>query len=425
MKYSLLFVVLFTGLSAVAQTKEMTVLQKKLYQYIVDTQIRNHVYPSYVGSWPTQAKVAHLVDFEMTSSFEVTQILLFLRSISNYVTVPNRSELNDVFNLGYRQLDEYLRESTLTKEPPGSINFYPFLNAEKQMRGYPSRKRDLAFKILGLPIKDADIPNDWDCSARTYVLLHEKPKYSNWASSFADSVGQWVDMGRERIHPTETWKTPDTGSFLTWAEPDMNSQRFSRIPDRVNDVDCVVNLNILEALGISESYQPLPQHTRIAKNNACKMINSVISEGFKGSANRCSPYYNRASQVLLSYVRAFKTLENGENCLSSSKQEALKMALDLAKLAIPGAYPHNSIHEKAELVIALKSLVPASDRTPEVNQAIGTLLEQLKKPIQHNGRVAVMKTVDSMYYYYYRSYYIEFWSRAYSNALVLLAMVMP
>ena len=410
-------------------SREMTQTELKLYHFVLSSQIRNHKYDSYLGSWPTVATVENIFDFEMTSSFEIVQILLMLRAIEEAVSIPDEKAYLNAFDLGYRQLDQYLNHNKFFNDPDGSINFYPFLSHQLKIRGYPSVARDLAFRFLGFPMQDLNVPNDLDCSARTFALVHDLPEKLKWSQAFPQTAGKWIDINRRKVHPSEFWKQKDSGAFLTWIEEDSSPGKTSRIIGGVNDVDCVVNLNVLEALGISEQNKEMHESVLQAKENSCKMINKVMFEGINGSIRRCSVYYQRPSQVLHSYSRATVALQSygvESNCLQISKSHAIRMALELAENQIRFISPKNQVLTKAELVVALKLLIPIDGRPSNSQKILDKLEGHLRSNIRYIDRqTAFIPAKDSMYFFKYRNFKIEFWSKAYSTALVLLALTLP
>lgn len=405
-----------------AQERTLNPVEKKLYESVLFSQIESHKYFSYVGSWPTYARFINLIDFSMTSSFESVQILLFLQQAEQFAELPYPEKLADVRERTYRLLKRYINESILTGEPRGSLNFYPFLDPVLHRRGFPSVPRDLAFKVLGYPLSDANVPNDWDCGARTYVLTHERPEMQAWTSHFPNNVSQWVDKGDRPRFELYPWKKPNSGAFLTWAEPDRLENPSSRILDQLNDVDCVVNLNILEALGFAEKKMELAPQTIEAKENSCRLINTLMSEGPRGGIQKCGVYYQRASQVLLSYARATEAMghQSESNCLASSKNQALQIALQLAKEALRRGSPATRL-ERGELLISLKTLTSPEKRSPQERK----IIQKLSGQIQSELEKSTASQARSMYVYRYRGWNLRFWSPAYDNSLFLYSLVRP
>lgn len=107
----------------------------------------------------------------------------------------------------------------------------------------------------------ANIPADADDTA--VALAHYQVFSPQQApidlSSMASSLLSWRDMNRTKEDGRDAWKGGQSGAFLTWLkDEDLDrDHRFLQpeagvMPLGVNNVDCVVNANVLFALGLAK-----------------------------------------------------------------------------------------------------------------------------------------------------------------------------
>ena len=107
----------------------------------------------------------------------------------------------------------------------------------------------------------ANIPADADDTA---VALAHYQVFSPDQSpvdldAIANTLLSWRDVGRSKEDGRDQWKGGQSGAFLTWLK-DENLDRDHRflepeigvMPLGVNNVDCVVNANVLFALGLAK-----------------------------------------------------------------------------------------------------------------------------------------------------------------------------
>ncbi|NRA46205.1 MAG: hypothetical protein HRU09_14725 [Oligoflexales bacterium] len=107
----------------------------------------------------------------------------------------------------------------------------------------------------------ANIPADADDTA--VALAHFQVFGPEQApielSTLSQSLLSWRDLGRSKEDGRDQWKEGESGAFLTWLK-DENLDRDHRflepelgvMPLGVNNVDCVVNANVLFALGLAK-----------------------------------------------------------------------------------------------------------------------------------------------------------------------------
>lgn len=110
----------------------------------------------------------------------------------------------------------------------------------------------------------ANIPADADDTA--VALAHFQVFSSKYAQAdldeLASSLLSYRDFNRTKEDGRDGWKEGESGAFLTWLK-DENLDREHRflqpesgvMPLGVNNVDCVVNANILFALGLTQTGQ--------------------------------------------------------------------------------------------------------------------------------------------------------------------------
>jgi hypothetical protein len=118
----------------------------------------------------------------------------------------------------------------------------------------------------------------------------------------------------------------ETGAFMTWLfdENDPNMPRFyfasskkgERIPFNKNDVDCIVNLNVLKVLALS-------QKSSEGHESACRYLNNVIE---RDQSVSCGIYYPNTYNLAFAVAGASQA---GESCIKDNNKQALiKKILD-------------------------------------------------------------------------------------------------
>jgi hypothetical protein len=199
-----------------------------------------------------------------------------------------------------------------------------------------------------------DIPSDLDTASQADLWIGRRSGRAEFRRSYPGMLGEWVDAGRTRQHDSEeAWKKAGSGGFLTWNDLDREARATSRIPGGVNDVDCVVNLNVLDSLAVRRAdptdQAALPPKTAAARDAACALVRKAVEDG-KGAV--CSVYYDE-SHVLMAFARA---LSDGADCLEPVRGVAYARVRERAAAALTGA----DAVTLAELLVALRLLDPGS-----------------------------------------------------------------
>lgn len=108
-----------------------------------------------------------------------------------------------------------------------------------------------------------NVSNDADDSAVAFAsmrLNHEMDQGPSPDLGVLADILQWLDEGRVKEDGRDAWKGPNSGAFLTWLKDENlpDDQRFMS-PETgvmtfgINNVDCVVNANVLLAMGLADS----------------------------------------------------------------------------------------------------------------------------------------------------------------------------
>lgn len=162
-----------------------------------------------------------------------------------------------------------------------------------------------------------NIPQDADTSSvvLTAKYYNELIKGSPFVLSpkVSQSYIKYRDYNRKSHYYNRGENRQNTGAFLTWQfdenDPAMPGNYFAkpekgpRIPFKVNDVDCVVNLNILRLLALSGPIQVA------GEPEACQMIEDMIR---KKEHSTCGIYY--PNSMNLSYAVSYLA-KTGSSCL--------------------------------------------------------------------------------------------------------------
>jgi hypothetical protein len=289
--------------------------------------------------------------------------------------VAHRHELPDLEAVEARlgaMVDAYLADAVTTSEPAGSVAHWALYRTPD---GHPMRFADQPRLPYAL-IKAFDIPNDLDTASQAFLWLQARGEREAFRTAYISLLGAWTDTGRTRQHEQEArWKELDSGAFLTWTEPDRTDLPSSRIPSGVNDVDCVVNLNILTSLyAFERTGASLPEAVWTARDAACSLLNQAVRDA---ASDRCALYYDE-TQFYLAYARA---LTSGVSCLEESREEA---RAQLAALGRERLGDDADIVDIAETTLALKLLYPTDTRSP-VRDLTATLDLRLAAQIEPVG----------------------------------------
>jgi hypothetical protein len=263
-----------------------------------------------------------------------------------------------------------------------------------------------------------NVGNDFDSSSQAFSWFYIRNQNREFLDSFVQNVALYVDENRASEHPlNREWKPKDTGAFLTWAEPEAPQQPINRIMDLVNDVDCVVNLNILTSLALYENnIKALPPQTQAAKEKSCKLIHAIIENE---DEDKCGTWYTRKSHFYLAYAKAYKA---DAFCLQDERDRVLKRVKERVKYLL--AHPKMEAYtEIAEHIIILKSLTKR--RTFFFQKLLNDLEEELNKGIVEKEDYAYLPSKHSLFGgQAFGLFHFDWYGRANATALALRALSM-
>ncbi|MFC2073736.1 hypothetical protein ACFLR3_00650 [Campylobacterota bacterium] len=388
-------------------------LEAKLYAFIQNNQIIEHPLERYVGTWPSYPKYTGVrKEIPESNSFMTLQTLIILDEISQEYTLPG---LKKVISRANKQILNYVKDAKKTDEPKGTIAFWPLIQDDngRWIRSFDIQWYNSSMRIL-------NVGNDFDTSSQAFVWLYLQNQDRRFLDDFVNTVGLFTDTNRSLEHPLNLqWKEPDSGAFLTWAEDEAPIKEINRIMDLVNDVDCVVNLNILTSLSLYENnIASLPFHTRKAKEASCRLTHEVI---LMNKEERCATWYTRPSHFYLAYSKAYKA---DTYCLEQDKELILNRAKKRSRylLAHPGL---SYFTEMAEYIIILKSLVKNNKRGYFLRKLIVSLENELKKGITVRENYAYLPSKHSLFGgEAFGLFRFNWYGRANATALALKALTM-
>jgi hypothetical protein len=189
--------------------------------------------------------------------------------------------------------------------------------------------------------------------------------------------------------------------------------------DLVNDVDCVVNLNILTALSLYENnIDLLPPKTIQAKEDSCRLIHKVISTS---QEEKCGTWYTRPSHFYLAYAKAYKA---DTFCIQKDKEVILQRAKQRVRYLLkhPGLEAYTEI---AEFIIILKSLQEKKQRGYFLEKMIHSLEDALRKGIVEKDEFAYLPSKHSLFGgEAFGLFHFNWYGRANATALALRALTM-
>jgi len=407
------FVLFFTlGLSLWA-VQSLPPLEAKLYAYIQQNQISKHPIKRYLGTWPSYPMYdGARKEIPESNAFMTLQTLILLHEVNQDYKLP---AIEKLFASANRQMINYIEDGKKTGEPKGTIAFWPLLQDDEGnwIRSFDTKWYNSSMRIL-------NVGNDFDTSSQAFVWFYLRDKERTFLDDFVETVSQYRDLNRSLEHPLNLqWKEPNSGAFMTWAEDEAPHKPINRIMDLVNDVDCVVNLNILTALSLYENnLELLPLQTQEAKEASCRLTHEIIQ---MNKEEKCATWYTRPSHFYLAYAKAYKA---DTFCLGADKEVILKRAKKRARylLAHPGL---NYFTEMAEYLIILKSLKAESKRGYFFKRMISALENELKKGIVVRKEYAYLPSKHSLFGgEAFGLFDFNWYGRANATALALRALTM-
>ena len=391
--------------------QDLPPLQQKLYAFIQKTQFKEHSIDRYIGTWPTYPKYSGArKEIPESNSFMTLQTIILLKEISKDYKLLH---VENIFSLADKQIQNYVKDAQKTDELKGTISFWPLIQTDdgEWIRSFDTQWYNTSMRIL-------NVGNDFDSSSQAFSWFYMQDTNREFLDSFAQNASRFIDKDRKLEHPlNKKWKEKDTGAFLTWAETEAPKQKINRIMDLVNDVDCVVNLNILTALSLYENnINNLHVETKIAKENSCKLIKNIIKEE---KEDICATWYTRKSHFYLAFAKAYKA---DTFCIEDEKDTVLKRAVKRAKYLLK----HKNMKaytEIAEHLIILKTL--KQNRTFFFKKLVKDLETTLKEGIVEREGYAYLASKHSLFGgQAFGLFHFDWYGRANATALALRALSM-
>ena len=390
-------------------------LNKLLWNYLKKSQLNENLAPRTKGGWPSYSRFKNTNIHSLESnSFVTTQILISLTNVNRYFPL---NDFDQVAKKANSFLDQYLEDAKKTSEPLGSMAYWPLL---KTQDGRFIRSFSVEFPYNKLKV--FNVPNDLDVSANYFMWKFSDDSHHDFLNSFQKTAGNYLDLNRSSIYKNDyQWKRENSGAFLTWTDPDRINDQKSRIFKGINDVDCVVNLNVLTALlTYQNNLGVLANQTSSGLNSSCQLINETV---MSGSENKCMVWYDRLSQFYTAYSKA-SVAQKKISCLQSSQEMVKNNLITLANIKLNTI---NNLHyaEFSELLSSIKRLWPIKERSLSVLQTITKLENIIKEGIVENGDSAYLNNTDSLFTAHFNPLTIEWYSIEQSTALAIEALAMP
>ena len=393
--------------------EELPDLEAKLYKYIQQSQIREHSIPRYIGTWPSYPKYTGVrKEIPESNSFMTLQTLILLAQVNKDYFLPDIQEVNHLANT---QMLNYVSDAKKTNEPSGTISFWPLIQDDEGnwIRSFDTQWYNTSMRIL-------NVGNDFDTSSQAFSWFYISEQEPDFLENFANSVSLYIDVNRSSEHPLNLqWKEKDSSAFMTWAEEEAPKKSPNRIMDLVNDVDCVVNLNILTALSLYENtLNELPQKTQMAKIQSCELVHDVIRYQ---KEDRCATWYTRPSHFYLAFAKAYKA---DTYCLGEDFTMVLKRSKKRAKYLLEHA-KMNAHTEMAEYLIILKTLKTPSCRSLLYKALLTSLERELEKGLTIRSDYAYLPYKHSLFGgEAFGLFHFNWYGRANATALALRALSM-
>ena len=386
-------------------------LENRLYKFIQKTQITEHEIPRYLGTWPTYPKYnGARKEIPESNSFMTLQTLILLHQVNEQYELNG---INRLYALADKQIQNYVNDAKVTDEAEGTISFWPLMQTDdgEWIRSFDTQWYNTSMRIL-------NVGNDFDSSSQAFVWFSLQNENRVFMDNFVKSVGDYSDINRTFEHPlNKKWKTKNTGAFLTWAEEEAPQKPVNRIMDLVNDVDCVVNLNVLSALSYYENnIDVLPSKTAQAKEKSCELVHEII---VNKNEDKCGTWYTRKSHFYLAFSKAYKAdtfcIEKDKKSVYSRSKERVKYLLKHPKMRV--------YTEIAEYIIILKTL--KTKRSVLLKSLIFQLEEVLKEGIIEKEGYAYLPSKHSLFGgEAFGSFHFNWYGRANATALALRALSM-
>lgn len=315
--------------------------------------------------------------FQDVNAFVALHTMITLREINELLPIPQIENIKDVFAI---QLSKYFEDAHLLLPRSGTINFWPRIYTLGDGWVHHFTTDDALRKATGIP----DLRNDFDDSAlaAAWLVLQE----SKVSEDFIDASSLMTDKV--------------SGGFLTWLSP-LGTK---------NNVDCVVNINVLQAYALHEKMNfSLAPLAREAKLHSLNYLQNIVA---RDGTHNCATFYDRSSQFYVALARLF---HRDPSYLNGFYDEAIK---DLEAKILVHLQSDNAT-ELSEYLLALK-LMTQTQRTCEQEQVIESLTEKVLNKIETNGSMAYVKSGSQ-----FRGQHLHWYSDAMSTAFALHALIEP
>jgi hypothetical protein len=315
-------------------------------KYLENTQVKIDDAPNkFLGEWPSYmmaendvillgyaGKKAYDSNLFTTASIHNSLATAYLKHPEKLAQIPNMLETAMENILYYKSKDT------------DTFGFWPNLplpdeyktKKERRKNIYVETRRPNHFLLDSVFINNAsNVPDDADDTAVSYVAMKLNQKVAEVAGNKAPEIklekigplfSQYRDtLGKRRsmhyynvLHGANIY----TGAFLTWLQkekiftpwswaPTSHKERY--IPYESNEVDCVVNANVLNALATFDELDTK------GVEKACKFIKKSFKK--EKRTNLCGLYY--PNHFHLHYVTA-KALKAGATCLEDVKDKIIE-----------------------------------------------------------------------------------------------------
>jgi len=174
-----------------------------------------------------------------------------------------------------------------------------------------------------------NVPQDADTSSIVYTALYYNSVIQKKAFALPEdakaSFAAYRDVARRPYFYNKGEDQADTGAFLTWQFNEKSAtmphfwfadpKKGVRIPFNRNDVDCVVNLNVLRMLALTQN-KDLPGH-----DEACAALNTMID---KDQQYTCGIYYPNTFNLAYSSANVHHA---GDNCMEKNQDKMVEFIM--------------------------------------------------------------------------------------------------
>lgn len=409
----LLFVSCFS--SSLFAKSPLPGLEAKMWNFLLATQVGDNTIVRTKGGWPSFSRFRGTnIQSQESNSFVTSQLLFALSNIEKNYELPGFSSASEKAN---QFLDLFLEDAKKTSEPSGTMAYWPLLQTTsgKWIRSFSTR-----FPYNRL--KPFNVPNDLDVSANYFMWIFRNKNHPEFLEAFEKTAGEYTDLNRSLTHKNDlSWKKKNSGAFLTWIDPDKSEDPETRIYRGINDVDCVVNLNVLAALLLYKNQLGvLSAKTDNAYADSCKLINEAV---LNKKTNVCAVWYDRSSQFYTAYSKAF-TVQGLSQCLNDSLVAARLDVFDLAQNSMIH-FESGKYTQIAEYISIIKKLWPPEMRDHKVLSLINKLVIKLREGIQVFGDQAYIRSTDSLFVTKLGPVTVDWYSQQYSTAIAMEALLLP